>query len=110
MGLLVTVVGLPVVGGLAAFAFFSHDLPSAQDIGKAPLAQSTRVYDRDGKELLYQFAEERRALVKYADIPKVLVDATIASDVHTFFTSPGVDVFRIIRAAGSDILKHETRA
>ena len=46
--------------------------------------------------------------MKYADIPKVLVDATIASEDHSFFTNPGVDVFGIIRAAGSDILKRDT--
>ena len=41
IALLITFVGLPLVGGLIAFAFFTKDLPSAQDIGKAPLAQST---------------------------------------------------------------------
>ena len=46
--------------------------------------------------------------MKYSDIPKVLVDATIASEDHSFFTNPGVDVFGIIRAASSDVLKRES--
>ncbi|MHB8631787.1 MAG: transglycosylase domain-containing protein, partial [Candidatus Limnocylindria bacterium] len=103
IALLITFVGLPLVGGLIAFAFFTHDLPSAQDIGKAPLPQSTKVYDRDGKELLYQFEEQRRDLVQYKDIPQVLVNATIASEDHTFFTNPGVDVLGIARAAVADL-------
>ena len=103
IALLITFVGLPLVGGLIAFAFFTKDLPSAQDIGKAPLAQSTKVYDRDGKELLYQFEEERRDLVQYKDIPQVLINATIASEDHTFFSNPGVDVLGIARAAVADL-------
>ncbi|HVR88534.1 MAG TPA: transglycosylase domain-containing protein [Candidatus Limnocylindria bacterium] len=103
IALLISFVGLPLVGGVVAFAFFSRDLPSAQDIGKAPLPQSTKVYDRDGKELLYQFEEERRDLVRYADIPQVLIDATVAAEDHSFFTNPGVDVLGIARAAFADI-------
>lgn len=108
IALLITFVGLPIAGGLLAFAFFSRDLPSAQDIGKAPLAQSTKVYDRDGKELLYQFEEERRDIVQYKDIPQVLIDATIASEDHSFFTNPGVDLIGIVRAAFSDLTRRDT--
>ncbi|HEY8730764.1 MAG TPA: transglycosylase domain-containing protein [Candidatus Limnocylindria bacterium] len=110
IALLITFIGLPIAGGLIAFAFFTRDLPSAQDIGKAPLAQSTKVYDRDGKELLYQFEEERRDIVQYKDIPQVLIDATVASEDHTFFTNPGVDVLGIARAAFSDLTNRDTGA
>jgi len=92
---------------LIAFAFFSRDLPSAEDIGKAPLPQSTMVYDRDGKELLYQFEEERREVIKYSDLPQVLINATIASEDHTFFSNPGVDVLGIVRAAFADLTRRE---
>jgi membrane peptidoglycan carboxypeptidase len=108
IALLITLVGLPLAGGLIAFAIFSRDLPSPQDIGKAPLPQSTKVYDRDGKELLYQFEEERRDLVQYKDIPQVLIDATIASEDHTFFSNPGVDVIGIARAAFADLTRRDT--
>src|SRR5437667_354278 len=110
IALLITFIGLPLGGGLVAFAFFSRDLPSAQDIGKAPLAQSTMVYDRDGKELLYQFEEERRELIKYADIPQVLINATVASEDHRFFTNPGVDLFGIVRAAFADLTHRDVGA
>ncbi|MEP7003188.1 MAG: transglycosylase domain-containing protein, partial [Chloroflexota bacterium] len=108
IALLITFVGLPIAGGLIAFAFFSKDLPSAQDIGKAPLPQSTKVYDHDGTTLLYQFEEERRDLVAYKDIPQVLIDATIASEDHSFFSNPGVDVIGIVRAAFSDLTHRDT--
>ena len=103
IALLITFVGLPLVGGALALAIFSRDLPSPEDIGKAPLPQSTKIYDRDGKELLYQFEEERRDLVRYDEIPKLLIDATVAAEDHTFFTNPGVDLLGIARAAFADL-------
>ncbi len=68
------------------------------------------VYDRDGKELLYQFEEERREVIKYSDIPHVLVNATIASEDHTFFSNPGVDLLGIVRAAFADLTHRDTGA
>ena len=44
---------LLVIGGGVALAFFTGDLPSPQDLAKDPLAQSTKVYDRTGTQLLY---------------------------------------------------------
>ena len=60
---------LLVIGGGAALAFFTGDLPSPQDLAKDPLAQSTKVYDRTGTQLLYQFSEENREVVSYDEIP-----------------------------------------
>jgi len=108
VALLIAVLALPLVGGLVAFAYFSRDLPSAEDIGRAPLPQSTKIYDRDGKELLYQFEEERRDLVKYDELPQVLVDATVAAEDHSFFSNPGVDVAGIARAVFSDLTRRGT--
>ncbi|MDO8563268.1 MAG: transglycosylase domain-containing protein, partial [Candidatus Limnocylindria bacterium] len=106
--LLIVFVAAPLAGGLAAYVYFSRDLPSAADIGKVPLAQSTNVYDRDGKKLLYRFEEERRDLVRYDEIPQSLIDATIAAEDHSFFTNPGVDLLGIARAVFSEITRRGT--
>ncbi|MEK7285559.1 MAG: hypothetical protein AAB114_06840, partial [Chloroflexota bacterium] len=68
-----TLLALPLIGGLAAFAFFAADLPAPQDLAKDPLAQSTKVYDRTGSTLLYQFEIERREIVTLGDVPQVLL-------------------------------------
>ncbi|TME65083.1 MAG: PBP1A family penicillin-binding protein, partial [Chloroflexi bacterium] len=103
LGVLFAVVGLGLFGTIAAFAYFTADLPSPQDLAKDPLAQSTRVYDRTGERLLYQFEEERREIVTYDQIPQVLVDATVAAEDKTFWTNPGVDVLGIARAVFADL-------
>src|SRR2546430_2674867 len=94
---------LLLIGGGAALAYFTGDLPSPQDLAKEPLAQSTKVYDRTGTQLLYQFSEENREVVSYEEIPQVLIDATVAAEDKSFFSNPGVDVLGIVRAVVSDL-------
>ena len=98
---------LAAVGAVGAFAFFSADLPSAEDFAKDPLALSSKVYDRTGTELLYQFEEERREIVGLDQVPQQLIDATLSAEDKTFWTNPGIDVFGILRAVRDDLLKKE---
>ena len=109
LALLIAFVALPLVGVLSAFAFFAADRPDATDFAKDPLSQSTKVYDRDGKELLYQFEVERREVVKLSEIPKVLIDATIAAEDKSFWENPGVDIAGVARAVYSELTRQETR-
>src|SRR6267378_2619708 len=99
---------LLLIGAGAALAFFAGDLPSPQDLAKDPLAQSTKVYDRTGTQLLYQFSEENREVVSYDEIPQVLIDATVSAEDKSFWTNPGVDVLGTIRAVFSDVTGRST--
>src|SRR2546425_7104282 len=101
--LIIATGALLLIGGGAALAFFTGDLPSPQDLAKDPLPQSTKVYDRTGTQLLYQFSEENREVVSYEEIPQVLIDATVAAEDKSFWTNPGVDVLGIVRAVFSDV-------
>ena len=107
VALLLAVVGLATIGAVGAFAYFSADLPSAEDLAKDPLALSTKVYDRTGQTLLYQFEVERREIVTIDQVPQQMIDATLAAEDKSFWTNPGVDVFGILRAARDDLL-HRT--
>src|SRR5213594_4232516 len=101
--LIIATSALLLLGAGAALAFFTEDLPTPQDLARDPLPQSTKVYDRTGTQLLYQFSEENRELVGYEEIPQVLIDATVAAEDKTFFSNPGVDVIGIFRAVFSDV-------
>ncbi len=46
---------------------------------------------------------EKRRLVKFADIPKVLVDAVVSAEDKRFFQHAGFDPLRIIKAAYVDL-------
>ena len=104
LAILLGVVGLGALGAVAALAFFGADLPSAEDLAKDPLALSTKVYDRTGTELLYQFEVERREIVTLDQVPQVMVDATLAAEDKSFWTNPGVDILGIARAVRDDLL------
>src|SRR5881397_1012208 len=101
--LIIATGALLLLGAGAALAFFTEDLPTPQDLARDPLPQSTKVYDRTGTQLLYQFSEENRELVGYEEIPQVLVDATVAAEDKSFWSNPGVDVLGIMRAVYADL-------
>src|SRR5437870_5031786 len=101
--LIIATGALLLLGAGAALAFFTEDLPTPQDLARDPLPQSTKVYDRTGTQLLYQFSEENRELVGYEEIPQVLIDATVAAEDKSFWSNPGVDVLGIVRAVFADV-------
>jgi len=107
VGLGLALLALPLVGGAMVLAAFMADLPSPQDLARDPLALSTKVYDRTGTELLYQFEVERREVVTLDEVPQVLIDATVAAEDKTFWTNPGVDVLGIARAAYADLTNRD---
>ena len=56
---------------------------------------------------LFDNTRSKRRLVRYQDLPKVLVDAVLAAEDHRFFSHHGVNVFRILGAAAADIRAEE---
>jgi len=104
---LLAAVALASFGAVAALAFFGQDLPAAEDFAKTPLALSTKVYDRTGTDLLYQFEEERREIVNLDQVPQQMIDATLAAEDKTFWTNPGIDIFGIARAVRDDLLRRQ---
>jgi penicillin-binding protein 1B len=52
---------------------------------------------------LFDRNREKRRLVKYADIPKVLIDAVISAEDKRFFQHAGFDPFRIVKAVYDDL-------
>ena len=108
LALLATTAALALAGAYTVIAGFVGDLPAPQDLARDPLAQSTKVYDRTGKEILYQFEVERRDVVKFDQIPQTLVDAAVASEDKSFWTNPGIDIRGIGRALIADLTRADS--
>jgi penicillin-binding protein 1A len=66
---------------------------------KVPL----RVYTAD-HVLIGEFGEERRSLVRFADIPDSMKKAVLAIEDYRFYEHGGVDFLGILRAGMADIL------
>ncbi len=72
------------------------------------LFQSTRIYDRNGV-LLYEIVDQgRRTPVSIDDMPKALLDATVATEDDTFWDNPGFDPVSLVRAVGQNFLGGRT--
>jgi 1A family penicillin-binding protein len=96
----IVVACLTVVAGVSAYAYFAQSLPSAERLAGRTVAQSTKIFDRNG-ELLFEVFDPnsgRRTVVPITRIPLVLKQATIATEDQSFYSNPGVDVRGLLRA------------
>lgn len=94
-----------VVFGVAAFAYFSRDLPDPDRLLDRSVAQSTQIFARDGTTLLYEVhGDERRTLTKLDDIALPLRQATIAIEDKDFYQHGGFSVRGFIRALVVNVL------
>lgn len=78
---------------------FLQNLPNPRLLSFRDVAQTTKIYDRNGV-LLYQiYANQNRTMVPLKDIPKNLVNATIAIEDKDFYINPGFNITSMVRAA-----------
>jgi membrane carboxypeptidase/penicillin-binding protein len=100
-GLIGLTFAISTSAGLSFLAQMEADLPPVSNFERADFAQPTVVYDRTGTVELARFQIERRHVVTYEAIPKVLLDATIAVEDQTFWDNEGYDPNAIVSAARS---------
>jgi membrane peptidoglycan carboxypeptidase len=87
--------------------YFAKTLPSIDELASQQIGQSTRIYDRTGTILLYDFSGgARRTVVSYDQIPQSLKDATVAIEDQNFYNEPAYDVRGIFRALWVDLITH----
>ncbi|MBI2623309.1 MAG: transglycosylase domain-containing protein [Candidatus Liptonbacteria bacterium] len=92
-------IALAAVAGTLAYSILAKDLPSIEEIRHRKVAQSTKIYDRSGKVLLYEVSGgERRTVVPLADIPSYLKSATITVEDENFYNEPAFDWKAILRS------------
>jgi len=101
--LLITTVTLFLLG-LGVLFYFIKDLPRPEKFTEGLIPQSTKIYDREGKILLYEIAgEEKRTIVSFEDIPNYLKWAVIVAEDKDFYEHRGIDLSAIFRAILYDL-------
>src|SRR5258706_7026275 len=106
-----TLVGAAVVAAYIRWGLLG-DLPSTASIKELRLEEPLRIFTRDGK-LIGEFGAERRAPLKYAEFPDVVIHAFLAAEDDRFFEHPGVDWQGLVRAADKLVTtgeKHQGRS
>lgn len=97
-------IGAALVGAIT-IAVVSRSLPDPDKLTDRIIAQSTKIYDRTGKHLLYEiFSDQKRTVVELEEIPTYAVHAAIAVEDRKFFEHKGVRWVSVFRAALSNIL------
>lgn len=103
--------GLPIVaalivGGVLYTGWIYLTLPNPETIAQRTIAQSTKIYDRTGKVLLYEIhGDRRRTQVSLDDIPGYVKQATVVAEDRDFYSHQGFDVKGIVRALVMDVLR-----
>ncbi|HUO36082.1 MAG TPA: PBP1A family penicillin-binding protein [Candidatus Acidoferrum sp.] len=87
---------------------YTSDLPEIRALENYRPNTVTEVYADDG-QLIGTFAQQRRILVTYSQIPKMLRDAILTTEDQHFEEHIGVDIPRVLEAAWSDIRHHSYR-
>ena len=84
--------------------YYAKDLPQPEKFTEKPFSQSTKIYDRSGKILLYDiYGEEKRELISISEVPAYLKQAIIATEDANFYHHFGIDPRSIIRALLADL-------
>ncbi len=95
-----------LLAGSLVFAGVSLSLPDPNKLNERIVAQSTKIYARDGTTLLYEVhGEAKRTLVTLDDIPDFAEKASIAIEDKNFYKNPGVDWRGILRSVWIDITR-----
>ena len=90
---------LGVLGIMLLFAYYSHgtELPSVDALKKYEPLQSVRVMDRNGR-LIAILGKQRRSVIEYDKIPRIMVQATLAAEDARFFRHKGLNYMGMLRA------------
>ncbi len=84
--------------GILVYWYILRELPSVELLTNNPPSLTTKIYDREGT-LLYQiYKDENRTLINLSDLPRHVIDATLAAEDKSFYHHFGVDPQGILRA------------
>jgi penicillin-binding protein 1C len=93
-----------IVGGITAIWFSTLQIPDLSAFEARKVAESTKIFDRTGKILLYDVhSDQRRTAISFEEISKYIKDATVAIEDDKFYQHNGIVPTAIIRAVFANI-------
>jgi penicillin-binding protein 1A len=90
--------------GAITFAAMIKDAPKL-DPSKLVDPLSTKFYDKNGN-FLYEYGKENRTKITYAQVPKMLEHAFIATEDAHFYEHGGIDIKGTVRAIFENLTGH----
>lgn len=102
---LLTSYSIAIVCGISIGYFLSvyRDVERITTLENYQPSAMTRIYDCND-ELLHQFAEEKRIVIPFKDIPKDFIKAIISAEDNIFYHHIGFDPMGIVRAMYKNLI------
>ena len=95
-----------IVVGFIAVAWISRDLPEPGGVVERDIPVSTKIYDRTGEVVLFEFfSDEKRTPIKLIDLPNHVKWAAITAEDRNFYSHAGFKFTSIIRSLIVNILR-----
>lgn len=83
---------LAMISFVTLIAFLSILLPDVSKLDNLRAAESTEIFDKDGKLLYTIHGDENREKIDYTDISEYVIDATVAIEDSDFWDHKGFDL------------------
>ncbi|MFZ2310154.1 MAG: transglycosylase domain-containing protein [Patescibacteria group bacterium] len=94
---------------LTVVIWVSRDLPNPNQLIDREIAQSTKIYDRDGKHILYEVhGDQKRTLVTLNEIPLTARQASISVEDKNFYKHGGFSVWAMARTMITNVIYHRS--
>ncbi|MBA7599016.1 Penicillin-binding protein 2D [subsurface metagenome] len=88
-----------IVFSSSLFIYYAKDLPRPEVFTERPFVLPTKIYDREGKVLLYQiYEEEKRTVIPLNEVSPHLIQAVILTEDANFYSHFGLDLQGIFRS------------
>lgn len=98
--------GTLVVTAIVSIFLLTTPIPDPRTLREREIMESTKIFDRTGKTLLFEiYNEEKRTVIPFEEIPRSVKNATIAIEDSNFYNHTGISVFSIIRAFVNDLMR-----
>ncbi len=91
-----------------AYIYLEINLPDVETLKDIHFQEPLRIYSADGK-LIEEFGSTRRIPIEISEVPKILINAILATEDQRFFEHPGIDLPGLIRATINMIKTGEKR-
>jgi penicillin-binding protein 1A len=107
MGLSCVLLGIAGLVGMFSYYGSDPNLPTLKALGDYHPKQVTRVLDRNGA-VIGELGAEKRTVVPFASIPKVLINAVVAAEDADYFNHAGLDYRGMARAFIENVIRGRT--
>ncbi|MDD4106608.1 MAG: PBP1A family penicillin-binding protein [Candidatus Shapirobacteria bacterium] len=94
-----------LIGLFMATIYIIFNIPNPSKLDKGEYPQSSQVMDRNGKLLYEIYADKRRVVVGLDQVPKNLINATLAIEDANFYKHNGFDIKGLIRGLYRTLVK-----